>query len=271
VLTVAQVFELADLVGWRPAGNIRRIASDSFRLRYRTTGDMVADPRSFGTRDDAGHALWGLAMDGTAHVEQDDRLRALILLSAFASLRWGEVIALRRQDVDCESGTVRVRRQYLEMDSGNLVLGPPKSRAGSRTVVIPAAILPAIRSHLERYTAPDADALVFTGSNGGILRQGNFRRAARWAEAVAEIGAPNLHFHDLRHTGNTIAAQSGASLRDLMARMGQDSVRAAMIYQHATSEAGRAIADALNDRIQAAKTTGDDEDEGPASVLVPTG
>ncbi|MEV4008278.1 tyrosine-type recombinase/integrase [Actinomadura sp. NPDC049753] len=67
------------------------------------------------------------------------------------------------------------------------------------------------------------------------------------------LGLPNLHFHDLRHTGNTLAAQSGASLRDLMDRMGHDSVRAAMIYQHATSEASRAIADALNDKIGAGR------------------
>jgi len=53
---------------------------------------------------------------------------------------------------------------------------------------------------------------------------------------------PGLHFHDLRHTGNTLAAQAGASLADLKARMGHDSARAAMIYQHATSEADHKIA-----------------------------
>jgi integrase len=57
---------------------------------------------------------------------------------------------------------------------------------------------------------------------------------------------PGLHFHDLRHTGNTLAAQTGVSLADLKARMGRDSVRAAMIYQHATSAADRRIADALD-------------------------
>ncbi|WP_165966308.1 tyrosine-type recombinase/integrase [Actinomadura sp. 7K534] len=81
------------------------------------------------------------------------------------------------------------------------------------------------------------------------------------------LGLRNLHFHDLRHTGNTLAAQSGASLRDLMDRMGHDSVRAAMIYQHATSEAGHAIADALNDKIKAERDGG--EDDGPTGVLVP--
>ncbi|NDU75016.1 tyrosine-type recombinase/integrase [Actinomadura sp. DSM 109109] len=129
---------------------------------------------------------------------------------------------------------------------------------------------PLIREHLRAHVPDDPSALVFAGPNGGVLRRGNFRRAARWPLAVETLGLPNLHFHDLRHTGNTLAAQSGASLRDLMDRMGHDSVRAAMIYQHATSEAGRAIADALNDKINAERGGDDDEDDGGlGGVLVP--
>lgn len=54
------------------------------------------------------------------------------------------------------------------------------------------------------------------------------------------------HFHDLRHTGNHLAASTGASTRELMSRMGHSSVRAAMIYQHQTAERDRAIADAMS-------------------------
>jgi integrase len=46
-----------------------------------------------------------------------------------------------------------------------------------------------------------------------------------WPHAVHAVGAEGLHFHDLRHTGNHLAAVSGAGLRDLMARMGHDSER----------------------------------------------
>jgi len=94
-----------------------------------------------------------------------------------------------------------------------------------------------------------ASSLIFTGSRGGVLRRSNFRRAVKWSEAVAAIGAPGLHFHDLRHTGNSLAAATGSSLRDLMDRMGHDSARAALIYQHKTAAAGRAIADALSAQI----------------------
>jgi hypothetical protein len=71
-----------------------------------------------------------------------------------------------------------------------------------------------------------------------------------WVENVAAVGAPGLHFHDLRHTGNTFAAMSGASLRDLMTRMGHDSMRAALIYQHKTQGADRKIAERLEALIQ---------------------
>lgn len=58
-----------------------------------------------------------------------------------------------------------------------------------------------------------------------------------------------FRFHDLRHTGNTLAAASGASTKELMARMGHASPRAALIYQHATRERDDVIARALSEAI----------------------
>ncbi|WP_231328668.1 tyrosine-type recombinase/integrase [Actinomadura graeca] len=271
VLTLAQVFELAELLGRHPVGNIRKLASGGYQLRYRLLdADTRAFPQVLPDRQAAEQVLWNLAVEGYAAVEHDDRYRALVLLTTFASLRWGEAVALRRLDIDTAACAVSVRRQYLELDTGALVIGPPKSRAGKRTVSFPVGIVPLICEHLNDYVGRDPSALVFAGPNGGVLRRGNFRRASRWALAVETVGLPGLHFHDLRHTGNTLAAQSGASLRDLMDRMGHDSVRAAMIYQHSTSEAGRAIADALNDKIKMERGGGDDEDDGGlGGVLVP--
>jgi hypothetical protein len=56
-----------------------------------------------------------------------------------------------------------------------------------------------------------------------------------------------VHFHDLRHTGNSLTATAGANLRELMTRMGHSSTCAALIYLHSTDERQRAIADALGD------------------------
>jgi integrase len=168
----------------------------------------------------------------------------------------GEVTALRRFDIDIQAGTVTVARQHVQLDTGGVVVTAPKSRAGLRTVVIPAAILPAIRAHLDGCVGQSPDSLVFTGSRGGVLRRSNFCRAVKWSKAVEAIGAPGLHFHDLRHAGNMPAAATGASLRDLMDRMdrmdrmGHDSARTVLINQHKTAAAGGAIADALSAQIE---------------------
>ena len=94
--------------------------------------------------------------------------------------------------------------------------------------------------HLERFAQPNDVGLVFIGPKGGRLRRSTFRRT--WTKARAAVGLPDLHFHDLRLTGNTMAAGQGASLRELMERMGHSSARAALIYQHATQERDEAIA-----------------------------
>jgi integrase len=202
------------------------------------------------------------------------KYRALILITAFCSLRWGEVTALRRSDVALDGSWVRINSQFIDLVGHGLVRTPPKSRAAARTVTVPAAIRPDVVAHLRDFVAPASDALMFTMLRGGPMRRGNFNPLVKWAKAAAGIGAPNLRFHDLRHTGNTLAAP-GASLRDLMTRMGHDSPRAAMIYQHATTVEDQAIADRLSGLVDAHRdksedTDGEDDDgdDGSAGVLV---
>ena len=161
-----------------------------------------------------------------------ERWQAFLLLKTFASLRWGEITALTRQDLDLERRTVRVRRQFVTV-LGGLDVGPPKSRAGLRIVSFPAGILPELHRHLDRFAGDGPSGLVFPNEHGRPSRQGNFNKAVGWAQVRERLGVPDLHLHDLRHAGNTFAAQSGASLRDLMVRMGHDSPAAALIYSTA--------------------------------------
>jgi integrase len=151
------------------------------------------------------------------------RYRALVLVATFGCLRWGEVAALQRQDIDTAAGTVRVRQAYTEQRGAGLVLGPPKSRAGRRTVSLPPAVVKVVRDHLVAEVDDNPEAFVFTTESGRPIWRGNLNKLIAWKANVVRIGQPNLHFHDLRHTGNTLAAQTGASTRDLMARMGHDS------------------------------------------------
>ena len=99
--------------------------------------------------------------DGRADCNHDRRYLALVLLATFASLRWGEVIALRRRDLDLEARMVRIRAAYAERSTGELLLGPPKSRAGRRVVGIPDAIVHVLREHLSIFVKDEPGALVF--------------------------------------------------------------------------------------------------------------
>jgi integrase len=252
VLTVRQVFDLAERVGRRPVGNIRKVP-DGYRLRFSRNGEMRTSPERYASRQEAGRALWKMADEGRADCTHDRRFYALVLLATFASLRWGEATALRRSDLDLEARTVRIRVVYVERSTGEMLLGPPKSRAGRRIVGIPAAIVPDLAAHLAIYVKDEPDALVFPGAKGGPIRRGNFNKMSAWPQAVASIGMPGLHFHDLRHTGNQFAANSGAGLRDLMARMGHDSERAAMIYQHVARGADQVITSAIDTHVEGEK------------------
>jgi integrase len=175
------------------------------------------------------------------------RYRALVLMAGFLGLRWGELIGLHRRDIDLDHGTVRVRRAVAELFNGQREIKAPKSAAGKRTVSIPAAITPDIRDHLERYAEAGADGRVFLGAKGATPRRNHFNRL--WRKACNEAGIKGMHFHDLRHTGNTLAASTGASTRELMTRMGHSTARAALIYQHASAARDRLIADALSDLV----------------------
>ncbi len=144
--------------------------------------------------------------------------------------------------------------------AGAMVLGPPKTAAAVRTVAIPEAILDDLRAHVRSYAEPGVDGRVFTGPKGATIRRSNWHTV--WRRACVAVGVEGLHFHDLRHTGNTLAAGTGASLRDLMTRMGHTSARAALIYQHATSERDRAIAASLDDLVQRHRGGSDGEPSG---------
>jgi integrase len=261
VLTVRQVFDLAERIGRRPVGNVRK-TPDGYRLRFARNGVMRTSPERYPTRQEAERALWKLADDGRADCTHDRRFRCLVLLTTFASLRWGEATALRRADIDLSARTVRIRAAYVERSTGEMLIGPPKSKAGRRIVGIPAAIVPDLARHLQIYVKDEPGALVFPSTMGGPIRRGNFNRQSAWPHAVASIGMPGLHFHDLRHTGNQFAANSGAGLRDLMARMGHDSERAAMIYQHEARGADKAITDAIDTHVEDEKRKDADKDGG---------
>ncbi len=195
----------------------------------------------------------------TATIEQifaladaiEPEYRALVLIGAFASLRFGEAAGLRRRSVDLMHRTLTVTDQAIELADGSTMFGPPKTPAGVRKVAIPDSVFATIEDHLDAHVGVDPDALLFTASNGTPLRRTKFR--SRWLRACKKAGVTGLHFHDLRGSGATLAAQQGATIAELMNRLGHKSATAAMRYQHATAERDRALADAMGKAIENAK------------------
>ncbi len=172
------------------------------------------------------------------------RYRLMVLLAAWCAMRFGELAELRRADVDVKNAVVHVRRGVVSTDAGLVVKGP-KSEAGKRDVNIPPHLMPAVKAHLSKYVRPAQDALLFPAVHGGHLNPGSLRRAYHPARVSA--GRPDLRFHDLRHTGAVLAAATGATLAELMARLGHSTVSAAMRYQHAAADRDKVIAAALSE------------------------
>ena len=155
-------------------------------------------------------------------------------------------MGLRRSDIDLENASVSIERSVVELGTDRLIK-EPKTQAGARSVALPTWLVPELRYHLDTFAEPGSDGRVFVGPYGATPLRRNFATVWKRAKAAAGEGVPaDLHFHDLRHTGNHFAAASGASTRELMGRMGHVSMRAALIYQHRIVERDRMIPDALN-------------------------
>lgn len=182
----------------------------------------------------------------------EPRFRALVLLAALGGLRRGELLALRRRDVDLLHRTVTVELQRQQGKHGEDLVGPPKTAAGRRTLVISREVIAVLEAHLESYAAPGPDGLVFTGVHGGFLRPHVLQK--HWAKARTKVGLGQLHFHDLRHLAATLAAATGAGTKELMYRLGHISPQAALRYQHATTDRDGVIADAIDELIRASRT-----------------
>lgn len=191
---------------------------------------------------------------GVIVANMPERLRLMALLASWCALRFGELAELRRKDVDVrvvdrgraterKQATIRVRRGVVRA-GGHTIIGTPKSSAGVRDVAVPPHLVPAIEGHLSAHVEPGRDALLFPADSGGNLAPSTLYRSYYLARQAA--GRDDLRWHDLRHTGAVLAASTGATLAELMARLGHLTPAAAMKYQHAAADRDRVIAEALS-------------------------
>ncbi len=190
--------------------------------------------------------------------EMPERFKVMTLLAAWCAMRFGELVELRRKDIDLDAGVIHVRRGSTRV-AGEIVIGTPKSTAGSRDVAIPPHLLPAIQMHINALATDDDEQLLFPNKSGGTLHPSALygsvecvdpdgRHHVSWGfyKAREIAGRPDLRWHDLRHTGAVLAASTGATLAELMGRLGHSSPAAALRYQHVAKGRDQVIANALS-------------------------
>ena len=177
-------------------------------------------------------------------ISMPERYRLMVLFASWCALRFGELVELRRRDIDVRKGVIKIRRGAVRA-GGKVIVGTPKSEAGARDVAIPPHLLPMVREHLSKNITDGRDGLLFPAADGhSTLAPSTLYRVYYGARDKA--GRPDLRFHDLRHTGAVLAASTGATLAELMGRLGHSTPQAALRYQHAAQGRDAVIAIALS-------------------------
>jgi integrase len=177
------------------------------------------------------------------------KYRPMTLLAAWCALRFGELVELRRKDVDLAGGVIYVRRGAVRAD-GAVLIDTPKSDAGIRDVAIPPHLIPMLKDHLGKSIAGGKEGLLFPARHGGTLAPSTLYKS--FYPARTKAGRPDLRWHDLRHTGAVLAASTGATLAELMSRLGHSTPTAALRYQHAAEGRDLQIAKALSAMVSPA-------------------
>jgi integrase len=159
-------------------------------------------------------------------------------------LRRGELFGLQRGDIDLDAGTLSVKRQIVYLKDGSRLQTKPKSAAGVRTVSLPPFVLDAVIAHLAEFTPPETTSHVFIGKLGAALGQVSLQ--ADFERARQAAGITQYTLHDLRHAAGTMAAWTGATTKELMARLGHSTPQASIRYQHAARTRDEEIARRLD-------------------------
>jgi len=165
--------------------------------------------------------------------------RVLFMTAAMTGLRQGELLALRRRDIDWEARRIRVRRSYVRGHWGT-----PKSRRGSRSVPLAHRLAEELRDHFEQSRYRGDDDLVFGHPDTGhVMDHSDLVR--RYKAALKAGGVREVRFHDLRHTFGTRMAAAGVPMRTLQEWMGHRDIKTTLIYaDYAPSDGEGAMVDA---------------------------
>ncbi len=207
-------------------------ANDAYRCLRAIVNTAVADSRmskspctvqGAGTTEAAERPVAALAELDAAVAAFATRYKAGYAIAAWCQLRRGEILGLRRMDIDLKGEVLQVRLDWVMPPGATRpVLKEPKSDAGKRPVAIPSHIMPLIEAHLERYVGPAPTAWLYGTKNGKPMLPRNFHRA--WQQARQAVGRPDLSLHDLRaHRAHVVSCHGRADPRAHASRWSRQS------------------------------------------------
>jgi integrase len=186
----------------------------------------------------------GALLDAAA--DESPRDGAIVALLCGCGARVGEVLALRWKDVDIRNRKIDIQGSLVEYN-GRPERKEPKTKSSRREIDLPAIAVNALVRLRQSLQAPPHGSLpVFTDRNGGFLRKSNLLR--RWWHPLLErAGLPQMGFHAARHAHATALLGSGASVKDVSARLGHSRASTTLdVYAHAVPGAGRELADRVD-------------------------
>ncbi len=176
--------------------------------------------------------MWAL------HDAFPERLRAAVLLGAFAGLRDAEVCGLRVGDIDFMRGIINPAVQYPAQ--------PLKTDASRAGLPIPQSLALALSAHVAQWSA---EGSVFVNEWGDQLAPWTMQRAIRAARAKVPGLPPDFRFHDLRHYLASMLIASGADVKVVQARLRHASAKTTLdTYAHLwpdSDESTRSAIDAV--------------------------
>lgn len=226
-----------------------RLAIQKKRLKTNPAGPDSMDAPSKGTSEAQPLATedWGKVLDTAPSLPNAARWTVALALG----LRQGEALGLRWDDVDLETGTLRVRQTLSRLPGKGIVFGTPKTERSKRTIVLPEEFLPELRAHRKEQNAARLLAgdqwtdsgLVFTHADGRPIDPSVDRY--RWHGLLETAGVAPIKLHAARHTAATIMLLRGVDPRVVMDIMGWSQISTAANYQHAVKEAQRTAAAAI--------------------------
>ena len=178
-----------------------------------------------------------------------EKWKLAIWLAVYCQLRRSEILGLQRGDIDLATGSVKVVRAWTVISGEAPFIAPVKSGAGTRTLFIPPHVIRVASDHLDHLDDGSPSAWLFPGDQRKGLNPWPVHPYSLdriWRIARVGIGRPDLRLHDLRHTGLTMVAATGATTKEIMRQGGHSNPAAALRYQHATNARAKNIAAALS-------------------------